>query len=314
MHCQHTIGAVVSTTGVGLHSGRLSTITLSPAEPNTGIVFRHKVDGVVHVCRASIYHVIPTELCTAVGTNSMQVHTVEHILAALHGLEIDNVYVDVDAQEIPVLDGSAASFVELIQESGSVRQDTPREFLKIVRPIHVNNGSSQITVLPSEHLRITCTIQFDHSLIQTQTYDYTGTVSDFQRDIAPARTFTFKDEIEAIWEKGLGQGGSLTNTLVFSNTEVLNEHGLRFSDECVRHKVLDLIGDLTFLGRPMIGHVIAHCSGHALHIQFVKNILACPESWKVVCRNETNLIEPPHLLTTHSTHTSPFSSAIAPSS
>ncbi|NKB81541.1 MAG: UDP-3-O-[3-hydroxymyristoyl] N-acetylglucosamine deacetylase [Nitrospirales bacterium] len=314
MRYQHTIKSAMSTTGVGLHSGQPSTLTLSPAPPDKGVVFRQTVEGVFHSCPASIHHVIPTELCTAVGANGVQVHTVEHILAALSGLEVDNVYVDVDAQEVPVLDGSAAPFVELIQGAESTPQDKPREFLKVLQPIHIANGSSQMTVLPSEAPCISCTIQFDHSLIQTQKYEYIWDVSDFQQEIAPARTFAFNDEIEAIWKKGLGQGGSLMNTLVFSDTAVLNEQGLRFADECVRHKVLDIIGDLTLLGRPMIGHVMAHCSGHALHNQFVKEILACPESWRIVYQDEMNLIEPSHVLTTHSIHTAPFSSAIAPSS
>jgi UDP-3-O-[3-hydroxymyristoyl] N-acetylglucosamine deacetylase len=228
---------------------------------------------------ASVDHLVATELCTAISGNGFQVKTIEHVLAALAGLSIDNVFVDIDAAEAPVMDGSSAPFVRLIQSSGVVPQNRRRSFLKITRPLEIVDGSRRIRIEPSSTPRITYTIQYDHPLIQTQTYAYEHSTHAFAAEIAEARTFGFLQEVEALWARGLGRGGNLENTVVLSQDGILNESGLRFSDEFVRHKVLDLIGDFSLLGMPFIGHLIADRSGHALHTRLVKQILDHPECW-----------------------------------
>jgi UDP-3-O-[3-hydroxymyristoyl] N-acetylglucosamine deacetylase len=228
---------------------------------------------------ASVEHLVPTELCTAISGNGFQVKTIEHVLAALAGLSVDNVYAEVDAGEAPVMDGSSAPFVRLIQSAGIVSQNRPQPYLKMTRPLEVVDGSRRIRIEPSSTPRITYSIQYDHPLIQTQTYSYEHSARAFESEIAEARTFGFLQEVEALWSRGLGRGGNLDNTVVLSQDGILNESGLRFTNEFVRHKVLDLIGDFSLLGLPFIGHLIADRSGHALHTRLVKQILTHPECW-----------------------------------
>jgi UDP-3-O-[3-hydroxymyristoyl] N-acetylglucosamine deacetylase len=228
---------------------------------------------------ASIDHLVPTELCTAISGNEFQVKTIEHILAALAGLEVDNVYVDVTAGEVPVMDGSAGPFVRLIRSAGVIAQNRLQPYLKIMAPIEVSEGSKRVRVEPSATPRITYSIHYDHPLIKTQTYTYACSASNFANHVADARTFGFLHEVEALWARGLGQGGNLDNTVVLSENGVVNETGLRFPNEFVRHKVLDLIGDFSLAGVPLIGHIIAERSGHALHTRLVKQILEQPEKW-----------------------------------
>jgi UDP-3-O-[3-hydroxymyristoyl] N-acetylglucosamine deacetylase len=226
-----------------------------------------------------VEHLVATELCTAISGNGFQVKTIEHVLAALAGLSVDNVFVDIDAAEAPVMDGSSAPFVRLIQSAGVVAQQRRQSFLKIMRPLEIVEGSRRIRIEPSSTPRITYTIQYDHPLIRTQTFAYEHSAHAFATEIAEARTFGFLQEVEALWARGLGRGGNLDNTVVLSQDGILNESGLRFADEFVRHKVLDLIGDFSLLGSPFIGHLIADRSGHALHTRLVKQILDHPECW-----------------------------------
>ncbi len=279
MRFQQTIGNKVSVSGIGLHSGQPTSLTLHPAPPGTGIVFRQTSNGSIETCPASIKHLHHTDLCTALRLNSIHVQTVEHLLAALGGMEIDNVYIDLSGNEIPALDGSSAPFVNLILEASIVEQPTPRTYLKIVRPITVECMDKSLTVHPSSLQKFSYTIEYDHPLIQTQTYEYDACPSAFQRDIAFARTFAFETDVEGLWSKGQGMGGSLDNTLVYSETELLNETGLRFPNECIRHKILDLIGDLTLVGIPVIGHFIAIRAGHELHAALATAIVENPDYW-----------------------------------
>jgi UDP-3-O-[3-hydroxymyristoyl] N-acetylglucosamine deacetylase len=228
---------------------------------------------------ASVRHLVPTELCTAISGNGFQVKTIEHVLAALAGLNVDNAFVDVDAGEAPVMDGSSAPFVRLILSAGLVSQSKRQSYLKITRPLEVVDGPRRIRIEPSSTPRITYTIQYDHPLIDTQTYTYEHSADTFESEIAGARTFGFLQEVEALWARGLGRGGNLDNTVVLSKDGILNESGLRFTNEFVRHKVLDLIGDFSLLGVPFIGHLVADRSGHALHTKLVKQILDHPDSW-----------------------------------
>ena len=282
MHVQRTLRQKNSLEGIGLHSGKPSQMTLSPAPVDSGIVFRKKTNGHVESCQASIRNLRPMELCTTIGFNGFHVQTTEHVLSALWGMHIDNAYIDIDSEEIPAMDGSASFFVDMIHVAGIVSQERPRTYLKIVKALHVGDHRHSISIFPSTTSKITYSIDYDHSLIQQQTYEYEWSPETFQRKIAKARTFAFFDDIAALWARGLGQGGSLENTLVFSESDLLNEQGLRFPDECVRHKVLDLIGDLALLGVPVIGHIFADRSGHCLHNQLIQMILDNPDTWTLV--------------------------------
>lgn len=286
MRVQQTLANAVSCAGVGLHSGQPATLTLRPAPPNTGVVFVNRNGHNGASLAASVEHLVATELCTAISGNGFQVKTIEHILAALAGLDVDNVYVDVDASEAPVMDGSAAHFVRLIRSAGIVSQGKRQPFLKITRPLEVVDGARRVRIEPSSTTKITYSIHYNHPLIQTQTYAYEHSSQAFEREIADARTFGFLQEVEALWARGLGQGGSLDNTIILSQDGILNESGLRFANEFVRHKVLDLIGDFSLLGVPFIGHVIAERSGHAIHTRLVQQILNRPDSWVLLNADE----------------------------
>jgi UDP-3-O-[3-hydroxymyristoyl] N-acetylglucosamine deacetylase len=254
-------------------------MTLRPAPIDTGVVFVNRNGKAGATLAASVKHLVPTELCTAISGNGFQVKTIEHLLAALAGLDIDNIYVDVDAGEAPVMDGSSAPFVRLVQSAGIVSQNRRQPYLKITQPLEVIDGARRVRIEPSATPKITYSIQYDHPLIQTQTYVYEHSVQAFESEIAEARTFGFLKEVEALWARGLGRGGNLDNTVVLSQDGIVNESGLRFSNEFVRHKVLDLIGDLSLLGVPLIGHVVADRSGHALHTRLVEQIINHPEKW-----------------------------------
>ncbi len=287
MRVQQTLANAVSCAGVGLHSGQPVTLTLRPAPPNPGVVFVNRNDKNGASLSASVEHLVPTELCTAISGNGFQVKTIEHVLAALAGLDIDNVYVEVDAGEAPVMDGSSSHFVRLIRSAGITPQNRRQPYLKITRPLEVVDGARRVRIEPSSTTKITYSIHYNHPLIQTQTYVYEHSAHAFEREIADARTFGFLQEVEALWARGLGQGGNLDNTIVLSQDGILNESGLRFANEFVRHKILDLIGDFSLLGVPFIGHLIADRSGHATHTRLVQQILSHPDSWVLLDGDET---------------------------
>ncbi|HET9844434.1 MAG TPA: UDP-3-O-acyl-N-acetylglucosamine deacetylase [Nitrospira sp.] len=295
MRLQQTVANPVSCRGIGLHTGKPVTLTIRPAPIETGIVFVNRNGHAGASLAASVDHLVATELCTAIGGNGFQVKTIEHILAALAGLNVDNAYVDIDASEAPVMDGSSAPFVRLIESAGVVSQNRRRSFLKMTRPLEIVDGSRRIRIEPSSTPRITYTIHYNHPLIQTQTYAYEHSSRAFASDIAGARTFGFLQEVEAMWARGLGRGGNLENTVVLSQDGILNESGLRFTDEFVRHKILDLIGDFSLLGLPFIGHLIADRSGHALHTRLVKQILDHPECWVILNADHSAIQAEPNL-------------------
>src|SRR5574341_612369 len=296
MRHQQTVARSVACSGVGLHTGEPATLTLRPAPPDTGIVFIVDDGDRPVMLNASVHHLVPTELCTALSMNGTSVKTVEHVLAALVGLEIDNAFVEIDAPEVPVLDGSAGPFVRLIKSAGIVRQERRQPFLKILRPITVADGLRRVVIEPASSTRLTYTIQFDHPLIRRQAYTFEWGVSSFEQEIADARTFGFLREVEALWAGGLGRGGRLENTIVLSEQGILNDSGLRFEDEFVRHKILDLIGDLALLGVPFIGHLIADRSGHALHTKLIEQILDQPDAWMLVDAKDTPVAARPRSL------------------
>ena len=276
---QHTVSKSVFLSGIGLHSGNLTSIAIHPAPSNTGVIFVKQVGNNLSSCPASIQTLEQTDHCTTLQSGNFQVQTVEHILAALAGLEIDNAYIEVQGNEIPALDGSAAPFVEAVQKTGRTSQEEPRNFIKIIQPIHVEDGQRSIAVLPSALPDIGYFIDFPHPMIEQQTYRHSCTPQEFIKNIAAARTFAFRQEVEFLWSRGLGLGGSLNNTIVFSKSGLVNEDPLRFQDECVRHKVLDLIGDLSLIGFPIIGRFEAKRAGHLLHTQLVQAILDNPDKW-----------------------------------
>jgi UDP-3-O-[3-hydroxymyristoyl] N-acetylglucosamine deacetylase len=282
MRLQQTISRPVRCTGIGLHSGGRVCLSLLPAPRDSGIVFiRKDIDGGVKV-DALIKNIRPALLSTVVGVDGVQVQTTEHVLAAATGLGIDNLYIEVDAPELPVMDGSAAPFVRMILDAGIVSQDRHRSFLKIVRPVEVSDGDKSVSIHPALLSSITYTIDYDHPMIRRQDYLYHDSPDAFMCEIAPARTFGFLRDVEALWDAGLGLGGSLQNTLILSDEGLLNEDGLRFADEFVRHKILDLIGDMALLGLPFIGEILAVRSGHALHARLVDKILESRENWIMV--------------------------------
>jgi UDP-3-O-[3-hydroxymyristoyl] N-acetylglucosamine deacetylase len=289
MRPQHTIGHEIGCRGVGLHTGQPITLTLRPAPPNTGIVFiRQNGTGPI-LFSASVQNLVPTELCTEISVKGTYLKTIEHVLAALVGLSVDNVYIDVDGGEIPVMDGSAGPFVRMIRAAGVVPQDRRQPFIKITQPIEVSDGQRCIRIEPASTTRITYSICYDHPLIETQTYSFEWSTAGFEQEIADARTFGFLRDVEALWARGLGKGGSLENTVVLSERGVLNQSGLRFHNEFVRHKILDLVGDLALLGVPFIGHLVADRAGHSLHAKLVEKILEQRDKWVLLTTGEIPL-------------------------
>lgn len=279
MRYQQTLGSTVSCAGVGLHSGQPVKLTLRPSSCNTGITFLQKHGERETILPASVAHRVSTELCTAISTNGHQIKTIEHILAALAGLEVDNALIEVDAGEVPVMDGSAGPFVKLIRSAGIIQQNKRQSYVKITQPIEVADGPRRVRIEPCSRPKVSYSIQYDHPLIQTQTYTHDCSAASFESEIASARTFGFLHEVQALWSRGLGKGGSLENTVVLSEQGIVNQSGLRFPNEFVRHKILDLVGDVALLGFPFIGHIIAERSGHALHTKLVEQILAQPDKW-----------------------------------
>ena len=277
---QHTVRRSVSCTGIGLHSGRKVTMSLRPAAAGTGIRFRRAdLDGVE--IPATVDNVDRLHYATGLSRNAETVRTVEHLLAALVGVGVDNVVVDLDQPEVPIMDGSAASFVYLLHEAGLRKLAAPRRYLKVFRPVSLSRGDKRIALYPSDHFKVSYSISFDHPLLRHMSRTITVTRASFADEIAPARTFGFLKEVEMLRRKGLALGGSLENAVVLGDTGILNSR-LRFEDEFVRHKILDAIGDLALVGRPVIGHLVAHRGGHGLHTAFAEKILAEADAWRIV--------------------------------
>jgi UDP-3-O-[3-hydroxymyristoyl] N-acetylglucosamine deacetylase len=294
MYLQQTIKKMVHCAGIGLHSGGPVNLRLVPAPINTGIVFLRKTaQGPVPV-KVDGTKVIGTLLCTTIGENGTKVQTVEHLLAALSGLQITNLIIELDSAELPIMDGSAKPFVDLILKAGIQDQGVPQTVLKITRPVEVNDGEKWIRIRPSWKFRVNCTIRFDHPLLAHQSCSFEPVSEDFVEWIAPARTFGFLEEVKALRNHGLARGGSLENAVVVGPDGVLNKEGLRYADEFVRHKILDVLGDLSLLGMPILGEVEAYCPGHQLNTKLVSKILASPDCWTMVKeRPSAAAIQPP---------------------
>jgi UDP-3-O-[3-hydroxymyristoyl] N-acetylglucosamine deacetylase len=279
---QRTIAEKISCTGIGLHSGAPVQLTLLPARVGSGIVFvRTDLAHPVEI-PARAEFVTSTRYATTLGRGDATVGTVEHLLSALYALGVDNARIEVDGPEVPVMDGSAASFVFLIHAAGLFDQRTPRRRMRIRRRLEVREGDRVVRVEPARDLRVSYAVDFVHPAIGRQALENLSIDGDgFERELARARTFGFLHEVEALWRAGLARGGSLDNTVVLDGRRVLNRSGLRFADEFVRHKTLDLLGDLALIGMPLAAHVVVERGGHALHQQLVAKLLATPGAWTV---------------------------------
>jgi len=285
---QRTLKSVIRASGVGLHSGIKVNMTLRPAAPNTGIVFRRvDLDPVVDL-PASALAVGDTRMCSCLERDGAKVGTIEHLMSALAGLGVDNAYVDLDAAEVPILDGSASPFVFLIQSAGIEEQAAPKKFIRVKRLIEVREsdrtGDKWARFEPYDGYRLKFSIVFNHPAIDRTGQEVTIDFAEhsYVREVSRARTFGFMQEVEWLRENGLAQGGGLENAVVLDEFRVLNADGLRYADEFVKHKVLDAIGDLYLLGYPLLASFTAHKSGHALNNLLARELLAQPDAWEFV--------------------------------
>lgn len=281
---QRTLKNEIRATGIGLHTGTKVTLTLRPAATNTGIVFRRvDLDPVVDIPARAEY-VGDTTLSTTLTKEGARVATVEHLLSAMAGLGIDNAIVEVSAPEVPIMDGSASPFVFLLQSAGIVEQAAAKKFIRIKSPVTVTEDDKWVTFKPYDGFKVRFSIDFDHPVLasrcQTAEIDFSAT--SFAKEVARARTFGFTHEIEHLRAQGLVQGGSVQNAIVVDRHRILNEDGLRYHDEFVRHKVLDAIGDLYLLGYSLIGEFTAHKSGHGLNNRALRALMAQSEAWEMV--------------------------------
>ena len=281
---QHTLKQKISCCGVGLHSGRTANLTMKPAPVDHGIrFFRTDLGDNVWV-KAHMDKVVDTQLATTIGQNGVTVSTTEHLLAALRSSGIDNANIELDSAEVPIMDGSAEPFIKLLKSAGKRKQNGFRKLLKITKPITYKNGDSFITVTPYDGFKITGKISFDDSLIKTQEYSIEINSDRFYKEIARARTFGYVEEVEELWANGLALGGTLDNVIAihWNRKSILNEDGLRYQDEFIRHKVLDLVGDLTLLGCPILGDIYSYKAGHTQHLGFMEAIADSPDSWEYI--------------------------------
>ncbi len=263
-----------------MHSGHRVTMTLRPAPADYGIRFRRADLGGLEI-PARVEHVASLNYATGLSFAGASVETVEHLLAALVSQGVDNVAIELNTPEVPIMDGSAAPFVYLLQEAGIKKLSASRRFLKVLRPVSLARGDKHIAIYPADEFRISYTISFDHPLLRNQSRSIVVTADTFAEDLAPARTFGFLKDLEMLRQQGLTLGGSLDNAVVLGETGVLN-NTLRFEDEFVRHKILDAIGDLALIGAPIIGHVVAHRGGHALHTALGSALLEQRDAWTYV--------------------------------
>ena len=283
---QKTISKSITITGIGLHTGNNVSMTLNPAPPNTGFVFRIKKDKSTVFIKAIYSNVHSTELCTLLSDgNGNNISTVEHILSALHGLEIDNVYIDLDSNEVPVCDGSSIIFINSLKKNGFQSQDNFKKFIKIKKVIEVKDNEKIARVSPFDQTMITCNVEYPHKCIGKQSISLTLTPDLYETQISSARTFGFIKDVDKLKEKGLILGGSLDNAIVLDDEKVLNKDGLRFADEFVRHKVLDFIGDISLAGHKIIGSFYTSHSGHELNLKLLKEIFSSNDNWELISSN-----------------------------
>jgi UDP-3-O-[3-hydroxymyristoyl] N-acetylglucosamine deacetylase len=287
---QRTLKNVIRATGVGLHTGEKVYLTLRPAPSDTGIIFR-RIDLSEPVdIRACPENVSDTRLSTTLECNGARVSTVEHLMSAFAGLGIDNAYVDLTAAEVPIMDGSAGPFVFLVQSAGIAEQSAPKRFMRIKKKIRLEEGDKWACFEPFEGFKVSFAIEFNHPTFRnsTQNASVDFSTTSFVREVSRARTFGFMGDLEALRAAGLARGGGLDNAIVLDEYRILNDDGLRYEDEFVKHKVLDAIGDLYLLGHPLIGAFSAHKSGHSLNNRLLRELVNNQEAWELITYNEND--------------------------
>ncbi|MEZ7848260.1 MAG: UDP-3-O-acyl-N-acetylglucosamine deacetylase [Polaromonas sp.] len=292
MLAQRTLKSLTKAVGVGLHSGQRVELTLRPAPVDTGLVFR-RVDLPQPVeIVVSAVAVTDTRMASTISNGNAKVFTVEHLMSACAGLGIDNLYIDITAEEVPILDGSAASFVFLLQSAGIALQQKPKKFVRVIQPVEVREGEGASTkwarLSPYEGYKLSFEIDFDHPAVDStgQRVEFDMGAGSYTRDIARARTFGFTKDVEMMRANGLAMGGGLDNAIVMDDYKVLNTEGLRYNDEFVKHKILDAMGDLYLLGKPLLAAYSAFRSGHALNNKLLRELLAHPEAYEIVSFND----------------------------
>jgi UDP-3-O-[3-hydroxymyristoyl] N-acetylglucosamine deacetylase len=279
---QTTLARAVSTSGHGLHTGEPVRITLNPAPAYTGYVFR-RTDLNNFEIPAAPQNVARVSYATTLMRQGVMIATVEHLLAALAGSHVDNCLIEVDSLEVPILDGSAEPFIEMIEYAGIAALEAPRQFVRILKRVEVADGNRRMSISPAHDFSISCLIEFPHPMIGTQRHEIKIIDGQFTKQVASARTFGFLGEIEALRNSGLIRGGSLDNAIVLTpEGGVMNQEGLRFADEFVRHKVIDIIGDLALFGMPVLGRVEAERTGHGLHTALVSRVLRDDSAWEII--------------------------------
>ncbi len=279
---QTTLQGRVSVSGIGVHSGAPATVTISPAPADTGITFIRKDAGARHAITGDWRFVQATDHCTMLASGGKSVATIEHLMATLRALEIDNAIIEVDAPELPVMDGSSAAFVKAIDKVGVTSQPAARRYIKVLKPIRVERGASHAELVPADRPRVEVEIEFASPVIGRQAYRGDVTPARFRRDLAKARTFGFMAEVEGLRAKGLARGASLENTVAIGDDGVVNPDGLRWSDEFVRHKALDAVGDLALAGAPILGCYRSYRGGHALNVAMLQSLFADRSAYTVV--------------------------------
>jgi len=284
MISQRTLKNVIRATGVGLHTGEKVLLALRPAPPTTGIIFRRvDLDPVVEL-PASVAFVGDTRMSTTLERDGVSVSTVEHLMSAFAGLGIDNAYVDIDSAEVPIMDGSAGPFVFLIQSAGMEEQPVAKKFLRVTQEVEIHDGDKWARFEPFEGFKVEFSIDFEHPILQSssQAACLNFSTTSYLKEVSRARTFGFLQDVESLQASGLARGGSLDNAIVMDRFHILNEDGLRYGDEFVKHKILDAIGDLYLLGHALIGSFSAHKSGHALNNRLLREIKAAEDAWELV--------------------------------
>ncbi len=279
---QQTLRRTVQCKGVGLHSGKRVNLTIKPAPANHGIKFVRTDLAHRPVIHAHFRNVIDTSLATTLGEEGVIVSTVEHLMATFAGFHIDNALIEMDAYEAPIMDGSAGPFSAMVKEAGIIAQSAKRHFFVVKEPIEMVENGKKVGLYPSDVPKVTCTIDFDHPLLSNQFYSITLDDGRFENEISRARTFGFLHEVDYLKRNGFAKGGSLDNAVVMDKDGVLNPEGLRYEDECIRHKILDCIGDLSLLGMPILGHIIAHKSGHTLNHSLLQRFMDRKSCWETV--------------------------------
>ncbi len=279
-YLQKTIAQSVAISGTGVHSGKKTHLTIHPAPENHGIKFRRVDLPGTQDIQALFKRVVDTSLATVLGINGAIVSTIEHLMASFAGLGIDNALVEVDDYEIPILDGSAKIFTQLLECSGIVDQNSPKHVFIVKEPVTITDQDKSVTVHPEACFKITCSIDFPHPLIGKQEIIFDRAKNNFAKEISCARTFGFIQDLELLKKFSLGKGGSLDNAIVIDKDRILNKEGLRYSDEFVRHKLLDSLGDFSLLGMPIQGHIITHKSGHTLNRLFIETFLENKNAWE----------------------------------